>query len=37
VTVAEIAPTLEDVFVQLTETRGREVEAQRAAMAGGRR
>jgi drug efflux transport system ATP-binding protein len=33
VTVAEIAPTLEDVFVQLTETRGKEVEA---AMAGAR-
>jgi ABC-type multidrug transport system ATPase subunit len=30
VTVHPIAPTLEDVFVQLTETRGREVEAQRA-------
>jgi ABC-2 type transport system ATP-binding protein len=29
VTVADIAPTLEDVFVQLTETRGREVEASR--------
>ncbi|HEX9163571.1 MAG TPA: ABC transporter ATP-binding protein [Thermoanaerobaculia bacterium] len=36
VTVREIAPTLEDVFVQLTETRGKEVEAARAAMAGGR-
>ncbi|HSP14973.1 MAG TPA: ABC transporter ATP-binding protein [Thermoanaerobaculia bacterium] len=36
VTVAEIAPTLEDVFVQLTETRGREVEAARAEMAGAR-
>jgi ABC-2 type transport system ATP-binding protein len=36
VTVTEIAPTLEDVFVQLTETRGKEVEAARAA-AGGRR
>ncbi len=33
VTVAEIAPTLEDVFVQLTETRGKEVEAARAEMA----
>ena len=29
VTVGDIAPTLEDVFVQLTETRGREVEASR--------
>jgi ABC-type multidrug transport system ATPase subunit len=29
VTVANIAPTLEDVFVQLTETRGKEVEAAR--------
>jgi ABC-type multidrug transport system ATPase subunit len=29
VTVADIAPTLEDVFVQLTETRGKEVEASR--------
>ena len=29
VTVADIAPTLEDVFVQLTETRGKEVEAAR--------
>jgi len=36
VTVTPIAPTLEDVFVQLTETRGREIEAQRAAMAGAR-
>ena len=36
VNVTEIAPTLEDVFVQLTETRGKEVEAARAAMAGGR-
>ncbi len=34
--VAEIAPTLEDVFVQLTETRGKEVEAARAAMTGAR-
>ena len=34
VTVTEIAPTLEDVFVQLTETRGREVEASRAAARG---
>ncbi|HSP36061.1 MAG TPA: ABC transporter ATP-binding protein [Thermoanaerobaculia bacterium] len=30
VTVKPIAPTLEDVFVQLTETRGREIEARRA-------
>jgi ABC-type multidrug transport system ATPase subunit len=30
VTVRPIEPSLEDVFVQLTETRGREVEAQRA-------
>ena len=30
VTVHPIEPTLEDVFVQLTMTRGREVEAQRA-------
>jgi ABC-type multidrug transport system ATPase subunit len=29
VTVNEIAPTLEDVFVRLTETRGREIEATR--------
>jgi drug efflux transport system ATP-binding protein len=29
VTVVDIAPTLEDVFVQLTETRGKEVEAAR--------
>ena len=36
VAVAEIAPTLEDVFVQLTESRGKEVEAARAATAGGR-
>jgi ABC-type multidrug transport system ATPase subunit len=35
VTVAPIEPTLEDVFVQLTETRGKEVESMRAA-AGGR-
>jgi hypothetical protein len=34
VTVTEIAPTLEDVFVQLTETRGKEIDAQRAAMTG---
>ena len=31
VTVTEIAPTLEDVFVRLTETRGREIEATRTA------
>jgi ABC-type multidrug transport system ATPase subunit len=31
VTISEIAPTLEDVFVRLTETRGKEVEAWRAA------
>jgi ABC-type multidrug transport system ATPase subunit len=36
VNVASIEPTLEDVFVQLTETRGREVEAARATMTGGR-
>ncbi len=36
VTVAEIEPTLEDVFVQLTESRGKEAEAARAATAGGR-
>ena len=36
VTITEIEPTLEDVFVQLTETRGKEVEAERAATAGGR-
>ncbi len=36
VTVAEIAPTLEDVFVQLTETRGKDVEAERTAMTGAR-
>ena len=29
VTVVDIAPTLEDVFVQLTETRGKEAEAAR--------
>jgi ABC-type multidrug transport system ATPase subunit len=29
VTVSDIAPTLEDVFVRLTETRGKEVEAAR--------
>jgi ABC-type multidrug transport system ATPase subunit len=32
VAVSEIEPSLEDVFVRLTETRGREVEAQRATM-----
>jgi ABC-type multidrug transport system ATPase subunit len=31
VNIRDIAPTLEDVFVRLTETRGREVEAARAA------
>ena len=36
VAVAEIAPTLEDVFVQLTESHGKEMEAARAATAGGR-
>ncbi|HET7434821.1 MAG TPA: ABC transporter ATP-binding protein [Thermoanaerobaculia bacterium] len=30
VTINDIAPTLEDVFVQLTMTRGKELEAQRA-------
>src|SRR5262249_11031188 len=30
VVVSEIEPSLEDVFVRLTETRGREVEASRA-------
>ena len=30
VKVSEIEPSLEDVFVQLTETRGKEVEASRA-------
>lgn len=30
--VSDINPTLEDVFVRLTETRGRELEAKRAAM-----
>ncbi|HEY0143096.1 MAG TPA: ABC transporter ATP-binding protein [Thermoanaerobaculia bacterium] len=33
VAVRDISPTLEDVFVRLTETRGREVEAQRAGAA----
>jgi ABC-type multidrug transport system ATPase subunit len=33
VTVTEIAPSLEDVFVRLTETRGKEVEASRAGVA----
>jgi ABC-type multidrug transport system ATPase subunit len=32
VTVRPIEPSLEDVFVRLTETRGREVEAERAAV-----
>ncbi|HEY8131590.1 MAG TPA: ABC transporter ATP-binding protein [Thermoanaerobaculia bacterium] len=32
VAVSEIEPSLEDVFVRLTETRGREIEAQRATM-----
>jgi ABC-type multidrug transport system ATPase subunit len=36
VTVAPIDPTLEDVFVQLTESRGKEVEAVRASVAGAR-
>ena len=35
VDVRSIEPTLEDVFVQLTETRGREVEARRIATARG--
>lgn len=34
VTVSNIAPTLEDVFVRLTETRGKEVEAWRASQKG---
>jgi len=34
VTVSEIAPSLEAVFVRLTETRGREIDAERAAIAG---
>ena len=33
VAVRDISPTLEDVFVRLTETRGREVEAQRTGAA----
>ncbi|HEX8154476.1 MAG TPA: ABC transporter ATP-binding protein, partial [Thermoanaerobaculia bacterium] len=33
VTVSDIDPSLEDVFVRLTETRGRELEAQRARVA----
>ncbi len=33
VTIREIEPSLEDVFVRLTETRGREVEAARAEVA----
>jgi hypothetical protein len=36
VTVTPIEPTLEDVFVQLTETRGKEVESMLATAAGGR-
>jgi hypothetical protein len=32
--VSQIAPSLEDVFVRLTETRGKEIDAQRAALAG---
>ena len=32
VIVSEIEPSLEDVFVRLTETRGREIEAQRVSM-----
>src|SRR5207245_10115977 len=32
VAVSEIEPSLEDVFVRLTETRGRQIEAERAAM-----
>jgi len=35
VTISEIEPSLEDVFVRLTETRGREVEAWRATTAQG--
>jgi ABC-type multidrug transport system ATPase subunit len=35
VTIVPIEPSLEDVFVRLTETRGRELEAQRAAAAEG--
>jgi ABC-type multidrug transport system ATPase subunit len=34
VTVSPIEPSLEDVFVRLTETRGKEIEAERAAVAG---
>jgi hypothetical protein len=33
VTVSEIEPSLEDVFVRLTETRGKQVEAARAGAA----
>jgi drug efflux transport system ATP-binding protein len=33
---SDIEPTLEDVFVQLTESRGKEVDAMRASMAGAR-
>jgi ABC-type multidrug transport system ATPase subunit len=32
VAVSDIEPSLEDVFVRLTETRGREIDAQRATM-----
>jgi ABC-type multidrug transport system ATPase subunit len=32
VVVSDIEPSLEDVFVRLTETRGREIDAQRATM-----
>jgi hypothetical protein len=31
VTMTDIAPSLEDVFVRLTETRGKEIEARRSA------
>lgn len=34
VKVSAIEPSLEDVFVRLTETRGRDIDAQRAALAG---
>ncbi|MGZ7079366.1 MAG: ABC transporter permease, partial [Thermoanaerobaculia bacterium] len=33
VKVSEIEPSLEDVFVRLTETRGKEIDAERAAFA----
>jgi hypothetical protein len=32
VAVNDMQPSLEDVFVQLTETRGREIDAERATM-----